>query len=201
MRSYLAAALIGYLFGTPNPSLMLSRVRGVDVTEGGSGNPGATNTMVVMGLRFGLLVAFFDISKAILAVRLCRRLFRTAQFAGAVGGVACVLGHVFPFYRHFRGGKGFAAYVGMILALDWRYVAYFIVPVILVILVTDYFVSGTMATLASFPFYCAAVQLRVTAVLALVASAIVLCKHHDNMIAIANGTERHVRRRHSSDSA
>lgn len=201
MRSYLAAALIGYLFGTPNPSLMLSRVRGVDVTEGGSGNPGATNTMVVMGLRFGLLVAFFDISKAILAVRLCRRLFRTAQFAGAVGGVACVLGHVFPFYRHFRGGKGFAAYVGMILALDWRYVAYFIVPVILVILVTDYFVSGTMATLASFPFYCAAVQLRVTAVLALVASVIVLCKHHDNMIAIANGTERHVRRRHSSDSA
>ena len=89
----------------------------------------------------------------------------------------------------------------MILALDWRYVAYFIVPVILVILVTDYFVSGTMATLASFPFYCAAVQLRVTAVLALVASVIVLCKHHDNMIAIANGTEQHVRRRHSSDSA
>ena len=200
MKSYLAAALIGYLLGTPNPSLLLSRVRGIDVTEGGSGNPGATNTMVVMGLRFGLLVAIFDIGKAIVAVRLCKRLFRTAQFAGAVGGLACVLGHVFPFYRHFRGGKGFAAYVGMILAIDWHYVAYFIIPVLLVILVTDYFVSGTMATLASFPFYCAAMQLRVTAALMLIASVVVLCKHHDNMIAIANGTERRVWRRHSRDS-
>ena len=187
MKGYLASALLGYLLGTPNPSLMLARLTGVDVTEGGTGNPGASNTALLMGVRLGLLVAFFDISKAIIAVRLCRRLFRGAELAGVIGGVFCVLGHMFPFYRRFRGGKGFASYVGMILALDWRFVAYFLIPITLIMLLTDYLVFGNLSTMVLFPIY-GAVRLGVFAAMLLFPlSFVMLCRHRENFAGIRRG--------------
>ena len=199
MRGYLAAVLLGYLCGTPNPSLLLSRLKGVDVTESGTGNPGASNTALLMGVPLGLLVAFFDISKGIVAVRLCRRLVPTLAHAGVVGGVACVLGHMFPFYRRFRGGKGFASYVGMILALDWRFIAYFLVPILLFMLVTDYLVFGNISTMVLFPVY-SAVRLGVFSGLLLCSlSFVMLYRHRENFAGIRRGTETHIRLRERSE--
>ena len=198
MNDCLAAALLGYLLGTPNPSLMLARLKGVDVTGGGTGNPGASNTALLMGVPLGLLVAFFDISKAILAVRLCKRLFRSAELAGVIGGVFCVLGHMFPFYRRFRGGKGFASYIGMILALDWRFVAYFLIPIALIMLLTDYLVFGNISTMVLFPIY-GVVRLGVFAAMLLFPlSFVMLCRHRENFAGIRRGDETHIRHRERS---
>ena len=68
----------------------------------------------------GILVGAHDIGKAILAVALARLLSPSLPLASAAAGVACVLGHMFPFYLRFRGGKGFASYLGMTIALNWR---------------------------------------------------------------------------------
>ena len=105
--SYMLVVLIGYLLGSLNLALLLARLKGVDIRAGGSGNPGASNAVTLMGWKAGALVALHDIGKGILAVWLCTRLFPALPYCGAAAGVACVLGHIFPFYTRFRGGKGF----------------------------------------------------------------------------------------------
>ena len=117
---YLFIALIGYGLGCSNMAVYLAALKGVDLRAGGSGNPGASNAMILMGWKAGVIVGLHDIGKAVAAVLVCELLFPAAPLAGAVGGVACVLGHMFPFYLRFHGGKGFASYLGMALALNWR---------------------------------------------------------------------------------
>ena len=124
MMHYLLILLIGYLLGCSNMAVYLAAAQNVDLRSGGSGNPGASNALILMGWRAGLLVGAHDIAKAVLAVLLCRLLFHTVPLAGALSGAACVAGHMFPFHMRFHGGKGFAAYLGMTLALNWLYSAW-----------------------------------------------------------------------------
>ncbi len=199
MNEYLPITLIGYLIGALNPSLLLARLKGVDVTEEGSCNPGASNTALLFGLPLGLLVAFLDISKAVLAVRLCERLFPGAAYVRVAAGAACVFGHIFPFYHRFRGGKGFAPYLGLILALDWRFVLYFAVPIILFALVFDYPVLASLVTMTTFPFYGALRLGTVTTVWLCVLSAVTLFRHRDNLAGLRRGTEARLRHPENSE--
>jgi len=155
MMHYLLILLIGYLLGCSNMAVYLAAAQNVDLRSGGSGNPGASNALILMGWRAGLLVGAHDIAKAVLAVLLCRLLFPTVPLAGALSGAACVAGHMFPFYMRFHGGKGFAAYLGMALALNWRFALLLLLAVSLITLVTDYVVLGTMTTVISVPLYSA----------------------------------------------
>lgn len=110
--------VIGYLLGSLNPAALLSRLKKKDLRKHGTGNLGATNTMLVFGKRYGALVMVFDIAKTWLAVKLAEFLFPNLIAAGLIAGCGAVIGHIFPFYLKFKGGKGFAAYAGMILAFD-----------------------------------------------------------------------------------
>ena len=187
---YPLIALIGYVIGTSNMAIYLAKLKGVDLAHaGGTGNPGASNALILMGWRAGVLVGAHDIGKAVLAVWLAGVLFPEIALSGAVAGVACVIGHMFPFYMHFRGGKGFAAYLGMTLALNWRFALGLLIAIALLVLVTDYIVVGTMTTVVSFPAYCAATSHYVMALLLCVASAVIIYKHRSNLVRIANGTE------------
>lgn len=187
---YPLIALIGYVIGTSNMAIYLAKLKGVDLAHaGGTGNPGASNALILMGWRAGVLVGAHDIGKAVLAVWLAGVLFPEIALSGAVAGVACVIGHMFPFYMHFRGGKGFAAYLGMTLALNWRFALGLLIAIALLVLVTDYIVVGTMTTVVSFPAYCAATHHYVMALLLCVASAVIIYKHRSNLVRIANGTE------------
>lgn len=107
MMHYLLILLIGYLLGCSNMAVYLAAAQNVDLRSGGSGNPGASNALILMGWRAGLLAGAHDIAKAVLAVLLCRLLFPAVPLAGALSGAACVVGHMFPFYMRFHGGKGF----------------------------------------------------------------------------------------------
>lgn len=193
VASYSLVVLIGYLLGSLNLATLLAKRRGVDLRAGGSGNPGASNTVTLMGWKAGALVAIHDIFKAFLAVWLCRRLFPALPYAGVIAGVCSVLGHIFPFYLRFRGGKGFASYLGMALALDWKFALAIGLVIIIVVLISDYIVAGTMATVVSFPIYNAIRQQYVTALLLAAATLLIIWKHRENLVRICRGTEIGVR--------
>ena len=187
--AYPLIALIGYLLGSLNLAALIAKLKGVDLRAGGSGNPGTSNALTLMGWKVGVLVGAHDIGKGVLAVCLCRLLFPAAPYAGALAGVACVLGHIYPFYMGFRGGKGFAAYLGMTLALNWRFALGLLLAIVLLVLITDYIVVGTMTTVISFPAFCAVTHHYAVALLLCVASAVIIYKHRVNLVRIANGTE------------
>lgn len=143
----LALILIAYLIGSIPTALIISRkFFGIDIRDYGSGNMGATNTYRVLGSRYGTIVMVFDILKGITAVSLFtflpsyfnHELERTNFMIGL--GLAAVLGHVFPIFAGFRGGKGVATLFGMILAVQ-PVVAVSCVGVFLLVLYLTRYVS------------------------------------------------------------
>ena len=196
---YALCALIGYLLGCLNPSWFLARRKKVDFRHKGTGNLGASNAMILLGWKWGILVALLDIGKAVLAVWLCSRLFPDLPLGRVAAGGAAVLGHLYPFYLRFRGGKGFASCWGMILGLNWRFALALALLCALLILITDYMVVGTVTTAVSYPLYCLAThQLAAALILALV-SALILWKHRENYVRLRNGTEIGLRRAHRGE--
>ena len=191
---YLLIVLIGYLLGSLNLAYFLSRKRGVDIFHLGSCNPGTSNAMILMGWKAGVLVGIHDIGKALVAVWLCGFLFPELPYCREIAGFCCVLGHLFPFYLRFRGGKGFATYLGVIGGLNMPYALILGAVIILLVLITDYMVSGTMATVISFPIYCLITHHFFAAALLAVLTAIILYKHRENFVRILNGTEIGLRR-------
>lgn len=187
---YVIVAVFGYLLGCSNMALYLSKLKKVDPRSGGSGNLGASNAMILMGWRAGVLVGIHDIGKSALAVFLARWLFSGLENVGAVAGVACVVGHVFPFYLKFKGGKGFASYVGLMFALNWKVGLVIGALIVLVTLVTDYLVLGTFTTITVLPIWMGLAQRSfLLAAILLVGSAVILYKHRENITRLRNGTE------------
>ncbi len=110
---------IGYALGCLSPAALFSKIKNRDLRKEGSGNLGATNVTMVLGRGFGIAVLLFDVAKGALAVILCRAFFTDAfAYAVLVGGLFSIVGHVFPFYMKFKGGKGLAAFGGTVLAYD-----------------------------------------------------------------------------------
>ena len=188
--AYFIMCIIGYLLGCSNMATYLAKAKGVDVSAGGSGNPGASNATILMGWRAGILVAVHDAGKALLAVTIGKLLFPDARGVDVVAGAACVLGHIFPLFFKFKGGKGFASYIGMILALNWEFALIIIAAVIIVTILFDYLVIGTTLTVVSLPIYLFFTSAGWIAVLAsCIATAVIIYKHRSNYVRIIKGTE------------
>ena len=186
---YFIVILGAYLLGSSSMAFYLSKLTKKDFRSGGSGNLGASNAMVLLGWGAGVLVGVHDIGKGLAAVLLAKWLFPELPFIGAVAGVACVLGHIFPFYLKFKGGKGLASYLGMMLALDWRVALTVIVLLVIVTLVTDYIVLGTVTTVIVSPIGLGLLSGLIPALIICAATAVVLIKHRENYKRIINGTE------------
>ena len=188
--AYLAAALGAYALGCSNMAFYLSKLHKVDFRGGGTGNLGASNATILMGWKAGILVAIHDAGKALLAVLLANLLFPDLPNVGAVAGIAAVLGHIFPAPLKFRGGKGFASYVGMTLALNWKFALVVLGIVVLVTVITDYIVVGTTTTVLMVPSYLGwAHHSFLLAGILLIGTLVILYKHRENYVRMANGTE------------
>lgn len=188
--TYIIAIIGGYLLGCSSMSYYIARITNVNIKERGSKNYGASNTVALVGWKAGVLVALHDIGKAFLAVWLMRRLFPDTAYIGAVAGIASVLGHIFPFYLKFDGGKGFSSYMGMTLALNWRLALVLILLAVVVTLVTDYIVCGTMLTIFSVPTYLGyTARSWILAAILVLGSVVIFYKHRENLVRISNGTE------------
>lgn len=187
---YMIAAMLAYLLGCSNMALYLSRLKKVNFRDKGSGNLGASNATLLLGWKAGVLVALHDAGKAFLAVLLCRWLFPNLEYVGAVAGIACVLGHIFPFYLKFKGGKGFASYIGMTFALNWKLAMAILIAAVLITVITDYIVFGTLTTIISVPTYLGITcHSLILALILLVGTAVIVLKHRENFVRIAKKTE------------
>lgn len=187
---YLIAAAVGYLLGSSNMAYWISKIKKVDIRKNGSGNLGASNATVLLGWGAGVIVALHDIGKAILAVLIAKWLFPQLEYVGAVAGVAAVLGHIYPFYLRFKGGKGLASFVGMILALNWKVALGIMALVLLLTLVTDYISVGAMSCVVAAPIgiWMDGGGLIIPLIIC-IASVVMLWKHRENIVRIRNHTE------------
>ena len=187
---YILVIALGYLLGCSNMAKYIAAMKKVDLSAGGSGNPGASNAVILMGWGAGVLVAIHDIGKAALAVILARLMFPGAPLIGAAAGVAAVLGHIYPFWMKFQGGKGFASYLGMTIALHWKFAIAVLLLVVAVTLITDYIVAATTTTIVLVPIGLGILtQSLILPLILLVASLVIAWKHKDNYVRMYNGTE------------
>jgi len=120
---------IGYIIGCVQTAFIVGKLMGkIDIRDFGSGNAGTTNVTRVLGAKAGAIVFVADIMKAVLAYCLCTVIFggggtffgEGEVLWGIYAGVGVILGHDFPFYLKFKGGKGIASTLGLILCIDWR---------------------------------------------------------------------------------
>ena len=124
MKSYLIVIIIGYLFGCLQWSYFISKgIFKTDIRRLGGGNAGASNTVVSLGWKWGVLVAILDILKAIASILLVSYLIKLSIIEGNIlhlylNGLFVILGHDYPFFMGFKGGKGTASLLGMIIAID-----------------------------------------------------------------------------------
>lgn len=148
----LSSILIGYLLGSLNPAKLFSKLKNQDLRNQGTGNLGATNAMLILGKSYGLLVMAFDIFKAYLSVKLCQLLFPEQPYAGLLAGSACVVGHVYPFYLRFKGGKGLASLGGLVLGYDPLLFLFLLIVGIAMMLLFNYGIALTLSAAILFPF-------------------------------------------------
>ena len=188
---YIPVILISYGIGSTNMAWYLSRRKGFDIRTKGSGNMGASNAMITMGWKEGVITALYDMAKAALCVFAAKWLLGgTLPYIGAVAGVAAVLGHIFPFFLHFKGGKGLASFLGMTLGLNWMVFLGACIVVVLVTLITDYIVYGTITTAVGVPIALGLINHRpILAAIIFIATAVMVYKHKDNYKRLREGTE------------
>ncbi len=115
---YLWGIVIGYLLGSISPTYLFSMIKNIDMRKSGTGNLGATNAMLTLGKGFGVAVMIFDIAKAFVPVLICKILHDDDHILMLSVGLAAVVGHAFPFYLKFKGGKGVATLAGLVLAYN-----------------------------------------------------------------------------------
>ena len=188
---YIPAVLAAYLIGSTNMAYFLGRRKGFDLRKEGSGNLGASNAMITLGWPQAVLTALWDMGKGAFCVFAARWLLGDLlPYVGAAAGVAAVLGHIFPFYLRFRGGKGLACFLGVTLALDWRVFLAACLTIVLVLLITDYIVYATLATALAVPLALGILTRKpVLAGILLIATVVIAARHGENFRRLKEGTE------------
>ncbi len=181
--------LVSYLIGGINPALIMGKIKKVDLRSEGSKNPGTSNAVLTMGWGVGVLVGVLDIGKGALCVIIARLIAPELAWLMAAAGAACVLGHIYPCFLKFKGGKGFAAYVGMMLALNWKFGLIMLVVVAILLIVTDYIVVSTVANVIALPIFLYITEGWIVGTIVAVVSVIILILHRKNYVRIYNGTE------------
>lgn len=203
--------VISYLLGSLNFSIILSEVvKKKDIRKSGSGNAGATNMMRTYGIKaavgtmlgdifkvaIGILVAF-----AILGVPM-KYIFTNPADAAEIqrvmlykefAGLFCVLGHIFPLYFKFKGGKGVAACTGMVIIVDWRIALILFVIFVSVILISKWISLGSIIIAILYPvlifvFY----KNWILSLVALLFTAIVIIAHRENIKRLIKGEENKI---------
>lgn len=153
MAVYIIGGLIAYLVGSINTAYILAKIKKKDLRSGGSGNLGASNTTLLLGWKWGVFVGACDILKGFAVVFIARMVFSDYEYLPYIVSSAAIIGHIFPFYLKFKGGKGFATLCGCILGYNWLV---FIVAAIIIAAITfatDYIVLATLTMIIAFPVY------------------------------------------------
>src|SRR5258708_3486151 len=187
-----AVVLAAYLLGSIPFALILARRWGADLRRVGSGNLGAANVMRASGVSAGVLVAALDMAKGAASVWLAARVSDSSELP-AVAGLAAILGHVYPIWLRFRGGKGVATACGVFSMLTPLAVPPALAIFAVVVWRTQYISLGSvLASIALPPIAYALGSPAPAVVVGAAASAIIVFRHRSNVLRMWMGTERRV---------
>lgn len=200
-----SALLLAYLFGSIPTAVWIGKYfYGIDVREYGSGNAGATNTFRVLGKRAGVPVMLIDILKGFCATNLAFFIgmsvtgpHHSVQFVNyqLALGITAVMGHLFPVFAGFRGGKGIATLTGMILAVHVQASLLCILVFLLVLLITRYVSLSSIAAGFTFPLstiFVFHVSVRSIIVYGMCICVLILVTHQKNIERLMKGKEAKV---------
>lgn len=191
---YLLAILIGYLLGCLNPAWLFSKLHNKDIQKLGNGNPGASNITLNFGLRAGVFVAVLDIAKAIAAFFLSAALFPGITDIGITAACAAVIGHMFPFCFKFKGGKGFASFIGLTFCLNPKAAVIILLIAVALAFLTNYIIAATFTFIVGVPCYAAfGIRNFIVALGIAAVSVVIFSKHLKNISKIRAGTEPKLR--------
>ncbi len=194
MYAALAYILTAYLVGAIPFGLLLARSQGVDVRQGGSGNIGATNVARLAGKKLGLATLMLDILKGLLPMLVAGQVLQGQIHRDlwlALVGAAAVLGHMFPVYLRFRGGKGVATGLGVFLALSPLALAGSLVLFLLAVRFSGYVSLGSLLAAAAMPLWLLLLGEPGWKIwLALFVAVMIWIKHRANMERLVAGTEK-----------
>ena len=198
--------MIGYVFGLFQTAYLYGKLHGIDIRNYGSGNAGTTNTLRTLGTKAGLIVLLGDIMKCILAIVLTNLLFQNSHpdeiyLLKIYAAAGAILGHNFPFYLHFKGGKGIAATAGMILSFHPWLIPMGVILFFGTFFTTHYVSLGSLLVYAGFMielvvlgqmgiFGMPQAALNEMYVVAAFLQVMAYYKHKDNIKRLLGGTER-----------
>ena len=202
MFTFATVALLAYSLGSIPAGYLAGRIRGIDVRKVGSGNVGATNVTRVLGKRFGYPVFVVDFGKGLVAVVVGVMIAKTAELSpkfvdlcGAVAAIFSVLGHSYPIWLGFKGGKGVATSLGSLFGLNWIAAAIVCVIWIVVFQLTRYVSLSSIVAVIALPVTIATMlflkQLQTPILLyfSLCLAVIVVLRHRSNLSRLLQGTE------------
>jgi acyl phosphate:glycerol-3-phosphate acyltransferase len=195
--------IIAYLIGSIPTAVWVSKwVYGIDIREHGSGNAGATNAFRILGSRAGAGVMAVDMFKGFIAVKLALFSALVPQSEPYVNlqiflGLSAVLGHIFPIWADFRGGKGIASLFGMILSIQWSVAVSLVLVFLLMLIITRYVSLSSIAASIAFPLlilsiFSAHAQELSYRLFAIATAFLVVLTHHKNISRLINGNESKV---------
>ena len=191
----LICLIIGYCIGCIETAHVVGKLWKVDLRKHGSGNLGTTNALRVLGKKAGAMVFIGDILKSVIAYLICRAIFKdNGTIAGLFGSAGAVLGHNYPFYLNFKGGKGIAVMIGMTAALAFTTDIRLAFPNAIIgfglAFATRYVSVGSLAFAVTLPTSCFLLGFEKEVVMiTLCVSALAIWRHRGNIKKLMNGTE------------
>lgn len=192
--NYLLIIVIGYLIGNLHGSLIIGKLKNIDIKNAGVKNAGASNTTILLGWKYGIIVALIDIFKAVFAVLLAKHLLSNSFVFFDIAylvGAAVIIGHIFPFVLKFNGGKGTASIIGMFFAIDFKIGLVSLATLIIVSLITNYLVIGVFVYYFTVGIFTYINALHFSSLcIVLILTCISVIKHIENIKRILNKTEK-----------
>lgn len=190
MPADIVLLVVAYLLGSLSVGLMLARLRGgVNLRQSGSGNIGATNVARTLGKGAGILTLLGDGAKGLIAVLLAQA-YGSSLFITAAAALAAVLGHMFPLYHRFRGGRGVATALGVLLPTLPLAVLCGLAVWLAVVALWHYVSAGSMLAAIAVPLFAVAFSYPPPLVLtATVIALLILYKHRENIQRLLRGNE------------
>lgn len=187
---YIILAISGYLIGSMNSAILVSKLYKKDIREEGSKNAGLTNTLRVLGSKAAIMVLIADILKGVIATGLGYLVIKDGLSGAICAGIFTIVGHIFPVFFNFKGGKGILISLSVLLMTDWR-IALTGLGVFIVIVVLTRFVSlGSMIAVFLAPFLAWLFNHDIYFILAMAFLALLtIFMHRKNIKRLLSGTE------------
>ena len=187
LGNVLITAIVSYLIGSISPAILLGKAKGIDIKKEGSGNAGTTNVLRVMGCKAAVITLSVDILKGLIPVLVFSHIFGNDMF-GYIACFAAFLGHVFPIYFRFKGGKGVAVAFGGILGVNWKLALLCLLTVAIVTLISKRMSVGSITGCVAAVIYTVFLEKYFFPYI-LVMAVIVIFMHRGNIKRLINHEE------------